>query len=183
MTEISDHYRRLAAAFTTRVEAVPSDRWESPSPCEGWTARDVVRHVVEGSSRFFHLIGLPAPDGPSVDEDPALAWAATSVEVQAALDDPRRAQTEYDSQTMGRSTFEQAVETFGTFDLFIHGWDLARAAGLDERLDPDEVHRLYEKVQPMDQMLRTPGVCGPKLEPPPDADEQTRLLAFLGRRS
>jgi uncharacterized protein (TIGR03086 family) len=163
MGGISEHYRRLANAFTATVEAVPADRWESPAPCEGWTARDVVRHVVEAGGRFFRLIDHPVPGGPSVDEDPVLAWTATRDAVQAALDDPGVAHLEYDSQTMGKATFEQGVEMFGTFDLFIHGWDLARAAGLDERLDPDEVHRVYEEVQPMDQMLRTPGVCGPKL--------------------
>lgn len=60
-------------------------------------------------------------------------------------------------------------------------WDLARAAGLDEHLDPGDVHRLREMVQPTDEMLRTPGVCGPKLEPPPGANEQTQLLTSLGR--
>ncbi|MGH3980561.1 MAG: hypothetical protein ACRDRZ_16435 [Pseudonocardiaceae bacterium] len=40
---------------------------------------------------------------------------------------------------------------------------------------------MFEVAQPMDEMLRTPGVCGPKLDPPPGADEQARLLAFLGR--
>jgi uncharacterized protein (TIGR03083 family) len=29
-----------------RVSATPSDAWSLPSPCEGWTARDVVAHVV-----------------------------------------------------------------------------------------------------------------------------------------
>ncbi|HME46597.1 maleylpyruvate isomerase N-terminal domain-containing protein [Mycobacterium sp.] len=28
--------------FDSRVAAVSSDAWSSPSPCEGWTARDVV---------------------------------------------------------------------------------------------------------------------------------------------
>ena len=30
-------------------------------------------------------------------------------------------------------------------------------------------------------MLRTQGVCGPEVEVAADADEQTKLLAFLGR--
>jgi uncharacterized protein (TIGR03086 family) len=182
MSEVSEHYRTVANAFTARVEAVPDDRWESPAPCEGWSARDVVRHVIEVNGRFFRLIDHPVPSGPSVDEDPVLAWAVTRKAVQAALDDPAVAQLEYDSQTMGRATFERGVDMFCSFDVFIHTWDLARAAGLDDRLDQNEVHRVFEKVQPMDQMLRTPGACGPKLEPPPVADEQTRLLCFLGRR-
>jgi uncharacterized protein (TIGR03086 family) len=81
----------------------------------------------------------------------------------------------------GKTTFEQAVDRFGGPDLVIHAWDLARATGLDERLDPDDVHAVFEAMQPMDEMMRGSGSFGPKLEPPPGADEQTRLLAFMGR--
>ena len=35
----------------------------------------------------------------------------------------------------------------------------------------------------MDEMMRTPGGFGPKIDPPPGADVQTRLLAFTGRRA
>ena len=39
----ADRYRRLAAALTTRIDAVPSDKWDTASTCAGWTLRDVVR--------------------------------------------------------------------------------------------------------------------------------------------
>jgi uncharacterized protein (TIGR03086 family) len=68
-------------------------------------------------------------------------------------------------------------------DTCIHTWDLARAVGGDERLDPDVVRLSWEMLEPMDAMLRRPGVFGPKLDAPADADEQTRLLYFLGRRA
>jgi uncharacterized protein (TIGR03086 family) len=178
---VADRFRLLAAAFTDRVEAVPDDRWESPSPCEEWTARDVVRHLVGNVDFFFGMIGRERPAGPSVDEDPAGAWAAARDAMQAALDDPEVAGTEYDGQ-FGQSTLEQGVDRFMAIDLVVHSWDLARAAGLDERLDPDEVNRVFEEVHPMDDMLRAPQAFGPKLDPPEGADEQRRLLAFLGRR-
>jgi hypothetical protein len=31
--------------------------------------------------------------------------------------------------------------------------------------------------------MRGPGAFGPELTPPPGADEQTKLLAFLGREA
>jgi hypothetical protein len=34
-----------------------------------------------------------------------------------------------------------------------------------------------------EEALRAPGVLGPALEPPPGADAQTKLLAYLGRRA
>jgi hypothetical protein len=32
-------------------------------------------------------------------------------------------------------------------------------------------------------IVRAPGVIGPELTPPGNADEQTRFMAFLGRRA
>ena len=48
----------------------------------------------------------------------------------------------------------------------IHAWDIARATGQDETIPPDDVHRLYEQVKEMGDMLRTNGVCGPEVEVP-----------------
>ena len=179
---MAERYRRLAAGFTARVEAVPDDRWASPSPCEEWTARDVVRHVVESSGHFFGLVGRPVPVGASVDDDPRAAWAAARNAVQAGLDDPEVASLEFEGRA-GRQTFEQAIGRFICADLVVHAWDLARAAGLDERLDPDAVHRVFEAMKGMEDMLRASGAFGEPVEVADDADEQTRLLAFLGRRA
>ena len=181
MTKISDRFRRRAAAFTDRVEAVPPDRWDDPSPCEDWVARDIIQHMVENGQRFYSLIGREYPPGPSVSDDPVGAWRNARDAIQAALDDPEIAQTEYDGQ-MGKATFEQGFDRFGNPDLIVHTWDLARATGGDERLDPDEVHQVFEALRPADEMMRRPGVFGPKIEPPHDADEQTQFLAFTGRR-
>jgi uncharacterized protein (TIGR03086 family) len=183
MSEIADRYRRLAADFTRLVQAVPEARWERPSPCPDWTAREIVRHMTQTPAIFFGLIGREFPPGPSVDDDPMAAWAHARGAVQAALDDPDVAGAEFESPSFGRTTFERSVDRFLGTDLVIHGWDLARAAGLDERMDPDEVHRIFEAMKPMDDVRRAPGACGPRLEPPAGADEQTRLLAFLGRRA
>lgn len=182
MTEYSERFERLAAAFTDRVEAVPTDRWESPAPCDGWVARDVVRHLVEWVPGFFDTFaGRSIPIRVSVDEDPAAAWAGLRDELAAWLADPAVATEEIDTPP-GRMAIEAAVDMFVTGDVLIHTWDLARATGLDERLDAHEVHRMYEGMLPMDEMLRQSGQYGPKVEVPDDADEQTKLLAFVGRQ-
>ena len=182
MSQYSDRYRKVAAAFTERVNAVPKDAWDNPAPCEGWVARDVVRHLVEWMPwMFFESPGVPAPTLPSVDDDPAGAWSALDAAIQAALDDPEIAGREFDMQ-MGRYSVEQAVDMFGTGDVLVHTWDLARATGLDETLDPDEVHAMFGAMEPMDEMLRSSGQFGPRVTVPDDADEQTKLIAFTGRQ-
>ena len=60
MSDIANRYRRVAATFTERVRAVPQDAWEWPAPCEGWVARDVVRHLVEWVPAFVREAGGPA---------------------------------------------------------------------------------------------------------------------------
>lgn len=90
------------------------------------------------------------------------------------------AATEFDSRA-GRHTVGTAIVMFGTPDILLHTWDLARSTGLDETLDPDEVHNLLVGMEPMDAILRDSGHYGPRVEVPADADEQTRLIAFTGR--
>jgi hypothetical protein len=158
MSEVTERYRRAAAAFTERVQAVPDDGWERPAPCEGWVARDVVRHLVEWVPGFF---------------DAAL---------QARLDDPATVSAEVSHPRAGTHRFDDAVGTFVLGDVLVHTWDLARAAGLDERLDPELVHDLLVGLEPMDGALRSSGQFGTRVEVAPDADEQTRLIAFTGRR-
>lgn len=175
-------YRKVAAGFARRVSEVPSAAWANPAPCDGWLARDVVRHLAEWVPSFFPAdAGVEMPAIPPVDDDPAAAWAALDAALQAALDDPAVAGTEFDSRA-GRHTVEGAIAMFILPDVLIHTWDLARAAGLDERLDADEVHGLLVGMEPYDEMLRQSGHYGPRVEVPADADEQTRLIAFTGRR-
>lgn len=182
MESPSERYRKVAAAFTQRVSEVPAAAWDNPAPCEGWVARDVVRHLVEWMpGLFLGGAGLPLPPIPPVDDDPAGAWDALDRALQGALDDPAIAATEFDSQA-GRHTVESAIGMLGVPDILIHTWDLARATGLDESLDPDEVHALLVGMEPMDAVLRESGHFGPRVPVPDDADEQTRLIAFTGRR-
>ncbi len=183
MSEFAERYRKITEQFTERVREVPDGAWDNPAPPDGWVARDVVRHLVEWIPGFLEAnadLHLP-PLTSSVDEDPVAAWEGFSRWLQAVLDDPQAARREVDTP-MGRFSVERAVDMIATNDVFLHTWDLARATGLDERLDPDEVHRLFEGMAPMDEVLRGSGHYGPRIEVPDDADEQTKLIAFIGRR-
>jgi hypothetical protein len=44
-----------------------------------------------------------------------------------------------------------------------------------------EVRRLYEGMEPIDEILRQSGHYGARVEVAADADEQTKLIAFTGR--
>jgi len=182
MSEPAERYRTIAGQFTDRVTSVPVGAWDNPAPCEGWLARDVVRHLCEWVPSFFQSsTGIDLPKATNVDTDPAAAWATLTEAIQALLDDPDVASREFD-MPMGRMSVENAVDMIVTNDVFLHAWDLARATGQDETLDAEEVHRMFEGMEPMDDLLRQSGHYGPRVEVADDADEQTKLIAFIGRR-
>jgi uncharacterized protein (TIGR03086 family) len=180
MSEISDRYRRLGDAFADKISAVPEGKWESQSPCEEWKARDVVSHVVGTQGMFLGFIGKELGDIPSADDDPLGAWNAARTKVQAVLDDPDQATTEFQGFA-GRSTFEAGVDKFLCTDLVVHGWDLARATGLDESIGAEDVKRVRRNMESMGDAMRGPGAFGAEIEAPGGADDQQKMLAFLGR--
>lgn len=183
MTEISQRYARLADAFAAKIAAVPGDRWASPSPCEGWTARDVVRHVIDSQEMFLGMVGRTLGDIPSVEDDPLGAWTAARSVVLRDLENLENTErpSAQDVGFAGSTTLETAVEHFLCFDLVVHGWDLARATGLDDRIDPADVVRVWRQAETFGDALRGPQTFGPPVEPPSGTDEQGRLIAFLGR--
>ena len=182
MTSAADEHRVIAGAFTERVRGVRPEAWNHPAPCEGWVARDVVRHLVEWFPAFLKAgAGVDLPQGPPVDEDPVAAWTVHSEGVQALLDDPATQGRVLTNEHIGEVPLDQAVDRFYTADVFLHTWDLARATGQDERLDPDRCAQMLEGMLPLDELLRTSGQYGPRVEVPDTADVQTRLLAFIGR--
>lgn len=190
MTEIAERFRRVAEGLTRTIDAVPESAWSNPSPCEGWDARDVVRHLDEWLSGPGFLLGafdIDTGARPSVDDDPAGAWAAVRDAIQAGLDDPATAARVEDCGPPGHLSFEAAVDMTCTPDVLIHTWDLARAAGVEVELDPEQVARQAAGIEHLppevDQAMRASGHYGPRVEVPADADDLTRLLAFNGRRA
>lgn len=182
MTEISERYRRLAAGFGDRIDEVSPGGWGSPSPCEGWTALDVVKHVIDTQGMFLGFIDEKPDVLADVEVDPLGAWKAASGAVQSRLDDPSRAGMRFQG-FFGETSFEEAVDRFLAFDLIVHRWDLARATGGDESIDDAEIRRVVDGAAAFGDALRSPGVCGPALDPPAGADAKTRMLALLGRRA
>ena len=181
MSAVAERYARIADGFTARLTGVPPGSWTGASPCEGWTAHDVAKHVVDTHRRILTRLSGGDPTPPDSDEDLAAAWAVESDAVRAALADPVRAATQVQGLG-GTQQFEELVAGVLCADTLLHTWDLARATGQDDRLDPGAVEAATTFLTPNDEMLRSPGGFGPKIEPSADADAQTRLLCFVGRQ-
>ncbi len=128
-------HREIAATFTRKVRG--TEDWDAPAPVEGWTARDVVGHLVEWLPSFLSAgAGVDLPRGADVAIDPVDAWQVQADAVQALLDAPGTASRKLVNPYIGELPLDVAIDRFYTVDVFMHTWDLARATGQDDRLDP-----------------------------------------------
>jgi uncharacterized protein (TIGR03086 family) len=176
----AERFRHHADRLDRLIAAVPTDGWDASSPCEGWTALDVVRHIVDTE---LDLLGRMGFEPPSIEGlEPLDAWPVVRAAVSRSLDDPARADFRYDGY-FGPTTFGETVDQFYSFDLVLHRWDIARAVGLGdhEAIEPHEIDRIRADAAGFGAAMRMPGVIGAEVEAPADATEQERLLAWLGR--
>ena len=191
MSAIADRYRRHADAFERKVAAVRPEQWSNQSPCAAWDARGVVEHVVVMHGVMLRPVDRAPSPAPSVQDDPVGAFTAARADVEAVLDDPELADRECDTPN-GRMTVEQQIDEVVSDDLVLHGWDLARATGQDDAMDPEDVERLWAITTAVPAALmakyRTPGafgpgveVYGPEVEVAAEAPLQDRLLGVIGR--
>ena len=182
MSEVSDRYARVADGFGARLSPMSGDMWSAPSPCAEWTARDIVVHVINVHRRVRATLGdVSAAD---VDPDSHLEaqWSSATDAIRTALADEALA-AQVVGGMFGEQPFESLVGRLLCSDTLVHTWDLARATGQDDRLDKAACEKAIEFLTPIDEAIRRPGGFGPKLEAPPGADAQARLLAFAGRSS
>jgi uncharacterized protein (TIGR03086 family) len=150
----AERHRRIGGLFTDRVRGTRD--WDAPAPVAGWVARDVVRHLTGWLAVFLSAgAGIELPHGPSVDQDPVAAWQVHSDAVQVLLDDPVTGERVLTNPHIGTLPLDRAIDQFYTADVFMHTWDLARATGQDERLDPDFCAELLAGMEPLEEVIRS----------------------------
>jgi uncharacterized protein (TIGR03086 family) len=178
MNDFLDRYLDRADRFGAVVGQVAADGWSAQSPCEKWTAADVVHHVVDTQRKFLarhDLAPTPAPEG-----SPDAVWREHQEGVRRVLGDGSVLDTEFDGY-FGRTTIGAMLADFYGFDMVVHRWDLARAAGTDTEFTDDEMDLLEASISGFGDQLYAEGVCAPALPASPGASRQERILATLGR--
>jgi uncharacterized protein (TIGR03086 family) len=146
----------------------------------------VVGHVIAVQRYIEALVrGVPPEVNPYetpgeiAGHEPGVAWAAVRDEVLALLDEPGVIRRSVHTFRGDESVDEQLG--WNVVDTLTHAWDLARAAGVDDRLDPGSVAHALAQAEPVVEHMRHPHLFGSGVEAHQDADPQTRLLALLGR--
>lgn len=178
MDERIDGHRRACDGFSEIVEQVAPDAWTSPSPCEAWDARGVLEHVIG-----FHEMLVLRPLGIAVDrpdDEPAARWTLTRDALSEALSRDGVLDQDVEPPGMGSVPLARLVPTLTT-DVVVHTWDLARAAGLEVRLDVALCEAGLERALANIEAVRSSDMFGPEVPVADDADPQDRLLGIFGR--
>jgi uncharacterized protein (TIGR03086 family) len=180
MTSTAASFQAAERPLTALLDTVPPSGWARPSPCEGWTAADVVGHVIGTQRDFLTTHGVDLGGAPDVAADPATAWQEHAKRVAEVLADDAVATREFEG-FFGPTTVGAALEQFYVWDMVVHRWDVARAVGADAGLTDEELDRVEAGADGFGPALHMDGVCRPALDVPADADRATRVLARLGR--
>ena len=188
MSEISVLFPRAVEEFGRRVDMVKQDQWHDGTPNPGWDVRALVNHLVNEDlwvpplleGKTIEEVG-DAFDGDLLGQDPVSAWQdAADKAVKAVGREGVEGRTVHVSfgDIPGRDYLAQVLT-----DHVIHSWDLARAIGAEERLDPELIEWVHSFIAPQAEAWRTAGAFGSKVEVPEDADAQTKLLGLTGRKA
>lgn len=181
-----ERFTRCVQFYGSHLAQVGPDQWANATPCTDWDVRALVNHVTGELAWVEPLVAGSTIadvgdrlDGDLLGDDPKAAYAAAAEGAVAAVSAPGAIDTGV-HLSYGDDTTESYVHQL-TLDCLIHGWDLARGAGQDDRMDDDLVQWALAYIAPLVDQFAASGLYAAPLEVGADASAQTRVLAVLGR--
>ncbi|HEY5111310.1 MAG TPA: TIGR03086 family metal-binding protein [Acidimicrobiales bacterium] len=180
MSSHESNYLRVAHGFTNSLASVKDGQWQLRTPCDDWDVTDLVEHVVATHQRVYTMINPGGIEGLDPEALLSARWIYALRTYQDALNDSEISNAPVTTR-VGEQPFFALVEGLLMIDTLCHSWDLARAIGSDEWLDPIAVDAAHEKLISFGDGIRVPGGFKDAVTPRSDADEQTKFLNFAGR--
>lgn len=185
-----DHLDAALTWARARIAGISDDQLDDPTPCDEWSVRQVVAHLVDVIGALPAALATgeaaaPHPDavgsGSATVEAGLEAYDRNADAARRALaDDPEVLHRKLASPMGDVPAGRLAMLAFG--DALVHGWDLARATGQDEVMPPDLVEPAYRMWRQMPlERFRAGGSIGDERQVPDGASTQDRMLALLGR--
>jgi uncharacterized protein (TIGR03086 family) len=180
---VGERHLAVCQRFGESVRAA-NGKWDRPSPCEAWDARAVLEHVIG-----FHDVLLLRPLGLKPDRprnDPQVRWELTCGALRKAFEPGRRLFErvvdipELEGNPAARVDARAMMPNL-TRDVLVHTWDLARAVGADDRLDPSWCEYFYSALPADTAALSVSGMFEGPVAVGDQTDVQSKLLARLGR--
>jgi uncharacterized protein (TIGR03086 family) len=177
---------RPAAAEFLRVALAVEDL-TAPTPCDGYTARELLNHLLYWGPWLVAAGRREEPPSPGAGEaDAALVtadWAAALEKQTETLVEVFGTPAAWTGMTkLGTAELPAAVVAEMVLGEFVlHGWDLARASGQELRCTPEAATAVLESALAMGEQARAMGVYGPEVPVPPGAAPLDRALGAAGR--
>lgn len=173
--------RTARREFDTRVAQITD--WHAPTPDTEWDVTDLVWHMVDEQRWIPPLLSGRSLDDAKealepIGDDLAAEWTRFADRATAAWAMTPPAQEVHLSY--GAVPCEDYLKQ-QVADIVVHTWDLARAIGADERLDPELVDAVWADIEPQRDMLASSGLFAAPVPVPDDASTQDRLIALTGR--
>ena len=139
MTETAQNFTERADAFAAILDAT-DQQWDAPTPCDGWTVRDVVEHAIDTERDFLAAAGARPRPGARPRRPGRRVALPRGRRSPSVLGREGVAEREYDGY-FGRTTIAATMADFYGWDLVIHGSDIARATGQSWSISDDEAAR------------------------------------------
>ena len=184
----AEQHRRALEQAAGRIAQVTPDQLSLTTPCGDWDLRALLNHMIGGNRRFAAVargeaVGAATGEYPPMfSDDPVSAFVESSHEIVDAFAAPGG----LDRMFPVRIGDVPGPVMLGLrlIDTVVHTWDLARATGQDERLDPELVAASDEIARStIVEGARGPGrPFGYEIAMSADAPAEHRLVAFLGRQ-
>ena len=176
------------AALRTAVAGVDPASWAVPTPCEGWTATQVLQHAAGDQLGFASVItGEPGPTENPFAPSGVLEGSPSEL-LEPALDAAARAWGSVDPAAPSAPTPlpqpDLAPEVGAgacALDAAVHAWDIAVATGQPSPLDPALSRTLLAVATQIVEPLRPYGAYAPALDPVEGDEDVAALLRYLGR--
>ncbi|WP_156756506.1 TIGR03086 family metal-binding protein [Actinokineospora pegani] len=168
------------------AEQVTPAHLDHPTPCAGWTVRDLVNHLAHWTSVVSERTArkLPRPEDELerdyVDTEPWPDFYRDHLRASVqAWQQPGALDGSAVMLTSALPTAQIALMLFA--DLVTHGWDLATALGVEYEVDPEVAAAALTGIAGMAERGRQHGAFGAELPPRADASPLDRALALSGR--
>jgi uncharacterized protein (TIGR03086 family) len=180
---LGERHLAVCQRFGESVRAA-NGKWDRRSPCEAWDARGVLEHVIG-----FHDVLVLRPLGLKPDrprDDPQIRWELTYGQLEKAFEPGRRLFERVVDIPELQSNPATRLDAWAmmpnlTRDVLVHTWDLARAVGADDRLDPRWCELFYAALPGDPGGLSVSGMFDAPVAVGDQTDMQSKLLARLGR--
>jgi uncharacterized protein (TIGR03086 family) len=165
------------------VGAVRDDQLGAATPCSEYHLGAVIGHVDEVSQGFAQLARKQVdPDAPPAPTRFDGGWrrrvAAHARQLAAAWDDPAAWEGSTD---VGVALPNQTWGKVALTELVVHGWDIARAAGLPLELPDVTLRACLAHVTVFVPAAPVPQLWGPRQPVADDAPLIDRIVAVTGR--